>query len=214
MKIDVWYDVICPWCWLGKARLDRALAGVTDLEVVSHSFELDSRSAKDLDVPSVEHIAKKYGMGRAQIDALHARIETMGREVGIGFQFDRVRTSNTFDAHQLVHHARSVGGEKAANDIVDRLFVANFHDGLRVGSRDVLLRLAKDAGLDPDDAKAALEGQRWADEVRADERRAGELGISGVPFFLFDGKVQVSGAQSVDVLRRAIESTSACNPLE
>ena len=205
MRIDVWYDVICPWCWLGKARLDKALADVANVEVVSHSFELDSRSAKDLDVSNVEHIAKKYGMGRAQIDALHARIEAMGREVGIDFQFERVRTANTFDAHQLVHHARSVGGQKAANAMVDRLFVANFHDGLRVGSRDVLLKLAEDAGLDPAEAKAALEGQRWADEVRADERRASEIGISGVPFFLFDGKVQVSGAQSIDVLRQAID---------
>lgn len=208
MRIDVWYDVICPWCWLGKARLDKALVETKDIEVVSHSFELDSRSPKDLDVSTTEHIAKKYGMGRAQIDALHGRLESMGREVGIDYHFDRVRTANTFDAHQLVHHARSTGGEKAANDMVDRLFAANFRDGQRIGSSDVLVRLAGEAGLDANEAKAALEGQRWADEVRADERRAGELGISGVPFFLFDGKVQVSGAQSVEVLRQAIDRVS------
>ena len=111
MRIDVWYDVICPWCWLGKARLDKALEGERQIEVVTHSFELDSRSPKDLDIPSSEMVAKKFGIGRAQLDAMHERMSAMGREVGIEYQFDRVRTANTFDAHQLVHHARSVGGE-------------------------------------------------------------------------------------------------------
>jgi predicted DsbA family dithiol-disulfide isomerase len=208
MKIDVWYDVVCPWCWLGKARLDTALAGFDGrdgVEVVTHSFELDPRTPADLDVAGTDMLQQKFGMGRAQIESLHGRIAAMGREVGIEFRFDRVRTANTFDAHQLVHHARATGGEASANAMVDRLFRANFRDGLRVGSRDVLLGLAKEAGLDEADVRAALDEQRHASLVRADEARAEELGVNGVPFFVFDGKLRVSGAQSVDILRTALE---------
>lgn len=205
MRIDVWYDVVCPWCWLGKARLDKAALGLERVEIVTHSFELDSKTPKDLDVRTSEMLAKKYGMGRAQIDSLHDRIDAMGREVGIEYHFDRVRTANTFDAHQLVHHARKAGGEPAANDMIDRLFAANFREGLRIGDRDVLVRIAKEAGLDAAEAATALEDRRYADAVLADERRAGELGVNGVPFYVFDGKVRVSGAQSVEILKSAIE---------
>jgi predicted DsbA family dithiol-disulfide isomerase len=205
VKIDVWYDVVCPWCWLGKARLDAATAGRSDVEVVTHAFELDARAPKDLDVPTSELIVKKYGMSPAQLEASHERIASMGREVGIEYHFDRVRSSNTFDAHQLVHFARAAGGEAKASEVVARLFRANFHDGLRVGTRDVLVRLAKEAGLDEAEAASALDAQRFADEVRADERLARDHGVSGVPFYLVGGKVRVEGAQSVETLRGALD---------
>lgn len=205
MKIDVWYDVVCPWCWLGKARLDAATQGLDGVEVVTHAFELDAKAPKDLDVPTSELVTKKYGMSLAQLEAAHARISSMGKEVGIEYHFDKVRSSNTFDAHQLVHHARASGGEAKANDMIDRLFRANFHDGLRVGTRDVLLRIAKEAGLDEADTAAALDAERYGELVRADEQRARSLGVSGVPFFLVDGKHRVEGAQSVDALRSALQ---------
>jgi len=205
MKIDVWYDVVCPWCWLGKARLDAATKGLDSVEVVTHAFELDAKAPKDLDISSSELVAKKYGMSPAQLEAAHSRISSMGREVGIEYHFDKVRSSNTFDAHQLVHHARAAGGEEKANDMIDRLFRANFHDGLRVGTRDVLLRIAKEAGLDEADTAAALDAERYGEQVRADEAKARSLGVSGVPFFLVDGKHRVEGAQSVDALRSALQ---------
>jgi len=204
-RIDVWYDVVCPWCWLGKARLDSAVKEVGgEVEVVSRSFQLDGKADADLDILTTDMLVKKYGMSRAQIDALHQRLVTMGHEVGIEYKFDRVRTSNTFDAHQLVHHARKEGGESKANELAERLFKANFQDGKRIGTRDVLLAIAAEAGLNEAEVRAALETAAYAENVRADESKARGLGVSGVPFFLINGKVGISGAQTVDVLKKAI----------
>lgn len=202
MKIDVWSDVICPWCWLGRARLAKAVAASprsAEIEIVFRSFELDPGSPKDLDIPTNEMLEKKLKMGKSQIDAMHQRISAMGKEEGIDYQFDKARTSNTFDAHQLVHLAAEQGRR---TEMVDRLFEANFRDGIRVGDRKNLIALAEEIGVSG--AAEALEGQRFADAVRADEAEARQRGVSGVPFFLVDGKKAVAGAQSVDVLARAL----------
>jgi len=200
MKVEVWSDVICPWCWLGRARLAKSVAASSkEIEVVFRSFELDTTSPKDLDIPTNEMLKKKFGMGQPQIDAMHERIASMGKEEGIDFQFDKARTSNTFDAHQLVHFAATQGKR---TEMVDRLFKANFHDGIRIGDRAKLVTLADEVGVTG--AAEALEAQRFADAVRADEAAAKKLGISGVPFYLVDGKKAVSGAQSVDVLFTAL----------
>lgn len=205
MRIDVWSDVVCPWCWLGKARLEKALAAFphrASIEVVFRSFELDPRAPKDLDISSDELLAKKYSLGQAQIDAMHERLRGLGLADGLDFRFDRARTSNTFDAHQLTHLAREQGQQQA---MIDRLFRAQFHEGVRVGDREQLVRLATEVGLDEAAARSALDEQRFADAVRADEAQARALGISGVPFFLVDGRLAVSGAQSLEVFRQLLE---------
>lgn len=200
MRIDVWSDVICPWCWLGNARLDKALAAFAhagEVSVVFRSFELDARSSKDLDIPTNDMLAKKYGFGPAQIDAMHERLHGLGMADGIEFRFERARTSNTFEAHQLIHLAGASGEQKA---MAGRLFRAQFNEGVRIGDRKELVRLAVEVGLDAAEVEAALDEQRFAPAVRADEDDARTLGISGVPFFLVDGELAVSGAQSVEVL--------------
>ena len=204
MRIDVWSDVVCPFCWLGKARLDKALAAFDrgDVEVVFHSFELDPRVPKELDVPVDEALTKKLGVSRAQLEQMHARLRAQGLAEGIEYHFERARTANTFDAHQLTHLAREHGKQGA---MVDRLFAANFRDGIRVADRAALVRLAAEVGLDEDEARVALEEQRFADAVRADETKARTLGVTGVPFFLFDEKLAVSGAQSLDIFRAALD---------
>lgn len=202
MKVEVWSDVICPWCWLGRARLAKAVQASpksAEIEVVFRSFELDPSTPADLDIPTNEMLKTKLGMGQAQIDAMHERIAQMGKEDGIDFRFEKARTSNTFEAHQIVHLAAEQGKR---TEMVDRLFLASFHDGARVGDRAQLLALAAEIGVSG--AQAALESQRFAAAVRADEAAAKRLGIGGVPFFLVDGKRAVSGAQSVDVLARAL----------
>lgn len=204
MKVEVWSDVICPWCWLGRARLAKAVAASpkkSEIEVVFRSFELDPSTPKDLDVSTNEMLKKKFGIGQAQIDAMHERIAGMGKEEGIEFRFDKTRTSNTFEAHQLVHLAAAHGKR---TEMVDRLFEANFHDGIRVGDRTKLVALAVEIGLAQADVEAALETQEYAAAVRADEAQAKTLGISGVPFFLVDGETGISGAESVAVLARAL----------
>jgi predicted DsbA family dithiol-disulfide isomerase len=205
MRVDVWSDVVCPWCWLGKARLEKALASLDkagDVEVVFRSFELDPRTPKDLDIPTDEMLAKKFGVARPQIDAMHERLRSLGRADGIDFHFERARTSNTFEAHQLLQLARSQGKQRMMGD---RLFRANFEEGVRVGSRPELVRLGTEVGLDGAEVQAALEEERFAPAVREDEAQARAFGITGVPFFLLDGKLAVPGAQSVDVLRQALE---------
>ncbi len=149
MRIDVWSDVICPWCWLGNARLEKAIAGFAhrqQVEVVQRSFELDPGTPKDLDISTDELLAKKFGAGRAQIDAMHERLDALGKADGVEFRFERARTSNTFDAHQVLHLARAHGKETA---MAGRLFRANFQESVRVGDRKELVRLGTEVGLDP-----------------------------------------------------------------
>jgi predicted DsbA family dithiol-disulfide isomerase len=205
MKIEVWSDVVCPWCWLGKKRLEKAIAGFAhrdEVEVVFHAFELDPRAPKDLDVPSSEHVAKKYGLGRAQLDAMHARMRGLGEADGIDFRFERARTSNTFEAHQLIQLAAAHGRQLA---MTERLFFAQFHEGVRVGDRAELVCLAGEVGLDVADVGRALEEGRYAKAVRADEAQASALGITGVPFYVVDGAIGVSGAQPVELLVEVLE---------
>lgn len=210
MRIDVWSDVICPWCWLGHARLEKALgeAGAktgTTFDVVFRSFELDAKTDPALDIPTNEMLRKKLNLGEAQIDAMHARLAGLGKADGLDYHFDKARTSNTFDAHQLIHLAKEHGKQ---GDVVRRLFAANFRDGIRIGDRDALVKIATEAGLDEKEAADALETQRFAAAVRADEADARKHNVSGVPYFLFNGKVAVSGAESVDILVRAVQKAA------
>jgi predicted DsbA family dithiol-disulfide isomerase len=208
MRLEVWSDVVCPWCWLGNVRLEKVLAQwphADQVEVVYRSFELDPSTPRDLDIPTDEMLAKKFGVGPAQIDAMHERLRSLGRADGVDFRFERARTSNTFDAHQLVHLARARGGKESA--MVGRLFRANFQEGVRVGDRKELARLAAEVGLDAAEAEEALADQRYASAVQGDEDEARALGISGVPFVLADREFGVSGAQSVEVLRRMLDMT-------
>ncbi len=212
MQIEVWSDVICPWCWLGNVRLDKAIAGFAhgdQVQVVRRSFELDPSTPKDLDIPTDEMIAKKFGAGRAQIDAMHERLGALGRADGVEFRFERARTSNTFDAHQVLHLARARGKEA---EMTRRLFLANFHDGVRVADAKELVRLATEVGLDAAEVEEALGDQRFASAVRDDEAEARSIGVSGVPFFLADREFAISGAQSVDVLRRMLDMAWAKRP--
>lgn len=133
---------------------------------------------------------------------MHDRLKKLGQADGIDYQFDKTRTSNTFDAHQLIHFAYARGKQ---SDMVDRLFVANFKEGVRIGDRSALVKLATDVGLDPAETEAGLTAERWGTEVRADEAQAKAIGISGVPFFLFNEKVAVAGAESVELLSQALE---------
>lgn len=205
MRIDVWSDVICPWCWLGKARLEAAVktfAHRDEVEILFHSFELDPRTPNDLDIPVDVMLKKKYGLGAAQLEAMHERMRGMGAEAGLDFRFDNVRTSNTFEAHQLIHLAHAQGKQK---EMAERLFRAQFSEGVRVGERKELIRLATEIGLDAPEVESALETERFGPAVRRDEEQARELGISGVPFYVIDGAVGVSGAQSVEVFRRMLD---------
>jgi predicted DsbA family dithiol-disulfide isomerase len=208
MKIEIWSDIACPWCYLGKHRFEDALAqfeGREDVDVTYRSFQLDPTAPPVADGTLNDLLSKKFGMPVAQAEAMNARMTAMGEPEGIAFHFDRARPANTFDAHRLVHFANEHGKGGAMKE---RLFQAYFRDGLVVSDPDTLVTLAHEEGLD---ARPVVASAEYADDVRADIDRARSLGISGVPFFVFDEKYGVSGAQTADVLLETMREAAKSN---
>lgn len=204
LAVDVWSDVACPWCWVGKRHLEQAAAQFEhEIEVVWHAFELDPSAPAEVpaELDVVQRLADKYGASRAGAQAMVDRMTSVGAERGLEFHFDRVRPVNTFDAHRLLHWAAAEGKQDA---LKERLFEAYMHEGRVVSDHEVLVELAADVGLDPERAQALLSTNALRDEVRDDERVAHRLGVRGVPFFVLGGRVGVSGAQPPDVLLEAM----------
>ena len=210
MRIDLWSDIACPWCWLGKHHLEEALRrlGLEDaVRVEHHAYELrPQQGATALARPYLE---RKLG-GAERLAAAHARLELMGRAVGIEYRFADAKLANTFDAHRLVKLAneRGVGGRA-----LERLMRAYHGEGADVASPHALRSLSADIGLPAAEVEDVLSSQRFAQDVRSDEMRAQELGISGVPFFVLGGRHGLSGAQPVEAfvaaLRKAQELETA-----
>lgn len=204
--IDVISDVVCPWCFIGKRRLETALARLPASErarvsVRWHPFELNP----DLPADGIErrsYLEAKFG-GPQRAAAIYARVTAAGAEDGIAFDFDGIaRQPNTRDAHRLIRWAQQQRGDASA--LVERLFTAYFIEGRSLANRQTLADIAAEAGLDRSAVLAQLESEEGVAETAAAEGRAREIGVSGVPFFIFDGKVAVSGAQSPEVLVQAI----------
>ena len=204
MKIEIWSDIACPWCYVGKRRFERALqqfehAG--DVEVMWRSFELDPHAPRTHAESQDELLAKKYGMPVDKARAMNERMTAEARKEGLDFHLDRVKVGNTFDAHRLVHLAAESG---RADVMKERLMRAYFTEGEAVGDPDTLMRLGAEVHLDEDRVSEVLNSDAYASDVRADEERARSFGISGVPFIAIDEKYGVSGAQPAEVLLGAL----------
>ena len=209
MKVEIWSDVVCPWCYVGKRRFEAALPRFEhrdQIEVVWRSFELDPSAPRLSEGDYVERLASKYRVSGAEAQAMIDRMVQAGAADGLELRFDRARPGNTFDAHRLLHLASARGVQDA---VKERLLAATFTEGAPIGDVDTLVGLAAEAGLDPDEARAVLAADAYAAEVRADERRAAALGISAVPFFVVDEAYGVSGAQPPDVLLGVLEQVWA-----
>jgi predicted DsbA family dithiol-disulfide isomerase len=209
MKVEIWSDVVCPWCYVGKRRFETALASFehrADVEVHWRSFELDPDAPAIRDGDPVQRLADRYGMTRAQALAADARLTDMAAAEGLEFHLDTARGGNTFDAHRLLHLAADKGIQDA---VKERLMRAYFSESEPVGDPEALTRLAVDAGLDEIDVKTVLTSDRYAADVIADEQQAAAYGISGVPFFVVDGRYGVSGAQPPDVLLQTMRTAYA-----
>lgn len=206
MHIEIWSDVVCPWCEIGRARLDRALTTLpeteaNDIDITWRSFELDQNRPATTDVPYVDMLARKYRTSTDQAQAMIDRMTAAGAEDGIEFRFDRARPGNTFDAHRLIHLGKHHGMQHAAK----HRFLAAYHtEGEPIADHATLTRLAVDAGLDEDEIADVLASDRFAADVRADEQEAFDLGVNGVPFFVFDRAVGLSGAQPPEVIVEAM----------
>jgi predicted DsbA family dithiol-disulfide isomerase len=202
MQVDIWSDVVCPWCYIGKRRFESALARFEhrdQVQVVFHSFELDPGAQASPPGSIPDRLAAKYGITRDQAIQQNERLARMAAAEGLDFHFDKAQPGNTFDAHRVLHLAREQGKQTQLNE---RLFRAYFTDGEQLGNRETLMRLSSEAGLD---ARPVLDSDAYAEEVRQDERLAADLGINGVPFFVLNGRYGVSGAQPADLLLSAVE---------
>jgi predicted DsbA family dithiol-disulfide isomerase len=209
MKVEIWSDIACPWCYVGKRRFEQALDRFEhrdDVDVVWRSFELDPNAPRTVGMPQEELLAKKYGMPVDQARAMNARMTSEASKEGLDFHFDRVQVGNTFDAHRLVHLAAEAG---RADAMKERLMRAYLTEGESLGDPATLQRLAAEVGLDDASVRDVLGGDRFAGDVRADEARARSFGISGVPFFAIDERYGVSGAQTPDVLLEALRQAHA-----
>jgi predicted DsbA family dithiol-disulfide isomerase len=205
VKIEIWSDVVCPWCYVGKRNLEAALAGFPHVDRVSvewRSFELDPTTPTRVELSMDEVLERKYGMTADQASAANRKMTDLAASVGLEYHLDRVQIGNTFDAHRLIHLAAHEG---CGGAMKERLLAAYFTEGRAVSDPSTLVELAVEVGLDRARATAVLSGDEFADEVKADEARAVELGCTGVPFFVVDERFAIPGAQPPDVLLRLIQ---------
>jgi predicted DsbA family dithiol-disulfide isomerase len=211
VRVDIWSDVVCPWCYIGKRRFDQGLAAFEhsgDVEVAYHSFELDPGIEPGQAAPVLDMLAAKYGMSRAQAAQAEDRVAAQAAGDGLGYTVDRA-IGNTFDAHRLMHLGGDLG---RAEPLLQRLYQAYFAEGRSVFDAASLAALAGDAGLDPAEARRALDDGSYADAVRADEDQAREVGISSVPFYVIDWKYGFSGARPAGLLTDALREAWDAGP--
>ena len=205
VNIEIWSDVVCPWCYIGKRRFEDALSRFDhrdEVTVTWRSFELDPTAPSVRSGDLATHIARKYGMEQEGGMRAIAHMTAQAAGEGLDYHLESARGGNTFDAHRLIHLAAARG----VQDQVKEAFLAAYHvDGVPIGDRDELARVAVAAGLEPEDVEAVLAGDAYAADVRADEEEAGDLGISGVPFFVIGRRFAVSGAQPADLILDALD---------
>jgi predicted DsbA family dithiol-disulfide isomerase len=206
VDVEIWSDIACPWCYIGKRRFEAALEQFEhrdDVNVTWRSFELDPRAPHERTGDRAERLAEKYGMTVEQAREAERRLTGEAAGEGLAFRFDVARSGSTFDAHRVVHLAETHDLQDAMKE---RLLRAYFTEGELMSDDDTLVRLAVQVGLDEQEVRGLLAGDRFADEVRGDERMAGELGISAVPTFVVDRRLGASGAQPpeqlLDLLRQ------------
>jgi predicted DsbA family dithiol-disulfide isomerase len=207
MQVEIWSDVICPWCFIGKRRFEIALANFAhreSVQVIWRSFELDQKSPPRYPMSLEEMLARKYHVTPQEAAAMNERVTLLAKEVGLEYHLADAYPGNTFDAHRLLHYATS---QQLGDRATERIMHAYFSESLPIGDRASLAQLAPKFGIAETDALVMLESDAYSKEVRADEARATEIGITGVPFFVIDEKIGISGAQPVEVFAEALQQS-------
>jgi predicted DsbA family dithiol-disulfide isomerase len=205
MEVEIWSDIACPWCYVGKRRFEAALAAFDnggEVKVTWRSFELDPTAPRERDVDGATHLAQKYGTTRERALEMQRTMTEAAAGDGLEFRFDIARAGNTFDAHRLVHLAAAHGAQDAMKE---RLMRGYLTEGEPIGDPRALERLAIDAGLPTDEVREVLATERFTEEVREDERTAHSLGINAVPFFVVDRAFGASGAHPPEALLQLLE---------
>lgn len=211
MQIEIWSDIVCPWCSIGKRRFDKALEQFetkADVQISWRSFELDPHTESDFDGTLNQWLADRKGIALAQAEAMNEHVSDLAAKEGLAFQLHQAKPANTFLAHRLTHYA-------ATRDLRDamtkRLHQAYFSDGENLNDVETLVRLAREVGLtaSAEELTAMLQGDAFAEAVRAEEKQAVQYGIRGVPFFLIDGKFGISGAQATETFLGALRKIAS-----
>lgn len=209
MKVEIFSDVACPWCYIGKRRFETALGQFEQsdqVEITWRSYQLDPTAPTVSDTSMNELLAKKYGMSPQRAAAANSQVSTLAAAEGLEYHLEKARYGNTFDAHRLIQLAAT---HQLQDEVEERFFKAYFSEGAALGDTETLVRLVSEVGINAEEARAVLAGDEYAEAVRGDIQEARELGIQGVPFFLIDEKYGISGAQSSEVFKKALDQVWA-----
>ncbi len=203
MKVDIWSDYACPFCYIGEKRLEKAIeeSGV-DVEIAFRSFQLDPTIEEGVGINAIDSLAKKYGMSEDKVKNMVAQMLEMAKSDGLNYDFDNLIETNTLRAHRLMHYGKTMGKDVALNE---KLFIAHFIDAKHIGEIDELVKIGVEVGLDEVEVKKVLESDMFLEEVNEDLVKAREYGIGTVPFFIFNDKYTMQGAQDVQMFIQALK---------
>lgn len=205
IKIEIWSDVMCPFCYIGKRRLEQALEKFPqrdNVEIEWKSFQLDPNTKSVPGKDAYTYLAERYGRDIEWSKATHENVTRMAAEVGLGYRFDKAQIANSFDAHRLEHLAKKLG---KGDQVVELIFAAYFTEGKNISDLDTLIEIGKAAGIDQHEIETVFKGSDFGNAVRQDIIEAQQLGITGVPFFVFNRKYGISGAQPVEEFSKTLE---------
>jgi predicted DsbA family dithiol-disulfide isomerase len=203
MKIEIWADYACPFCYIGKTTLEQAIEkiGLKDVEIVYKAFQLDPNAPQEASEDTVTHLAHKYGVSVQESEQMVNRVVQQGKSTGLDLRFDLVQNTNTFDAHRLTKYAKALG---KASELNIKLYEAYFTRGMNLANRNHLNEIAESIGLDSKELERKLNSKEYENEVKLDMEEAFRKGIRAVPYFLIDGKTSIKGAQSVEYFIRVL----------
>lgn len=206
INVDIWADIACPWCFIGKRKFEEGLKGFDgEVNVTYHSYELAPDTPIDFEGSEVDFLANYKGMPKAQVEQMLASVKNVAAEVGLNYDFDGLQHTRTFKAHEAIHFAKLNGKQV---EMVERLYSAYFEQGKHLGHVDELVAIGAEVGLNPNALREALENADFAEDVNADINQARSLGINGVPFFVFNYRVGVSGAQPPEIFAQVLNDVA------
>lgn len=207
VEIEVWSDVVCPWCYIGRRRLQQALAERPDLDVtIRHrAFQLQPDVPHDHTVPTGAYLAEKYGISEERVREMQDTVIDVARSVGLTYNLEHTLTGNTRDAHRLLLWAAEFDRQ---DELLEQMYAAYFTKGASLFDERSLLDLVDSVGLDPAEASRMLTSDRYAEDIRNDLSTAQQLGATGVPFFVFDRSFGIAGAQPLEIFRQTLEAAA------
>ncbi|MBK8368585.1 MAG: DsbA family oxidoreductase [Bacteroidetes bacterium] len=204
MNVEIWSDVMCPFCYIGKRKFENALAKFPQKEninIIWKSFQLDPTTVTDTSLNTIDNLAEKKGWSKQQAQETTAQVTNIAKQVGLDFHFEKAVVANSFDAHRLSHLAKKYGKQ---NDLEEKLFLAYFTEGKNTADHSTLLQIGKDIGIPEQEITAVLNSDTYANDVEQDITEAQQIGVRGVPFFVLDRKYAVSGAQESETFLGAL----------